>query len=1404
MKLSLILITLILPFVVFSADNPGIAKRPLQDIHKDLLFIENKGQIVDQHNRQRPDIDFKIETGAITIFIGDGQLHYQWNKPSAQQVMQISTPGDVSTATDIYRLDVQLIGADPNAEMITLNRTPYYENYYLPACPNGATAHSFGKIIYRNIYPGIDWVIYTQTEGTGEHAKLKYDFIVHPGGDVTKIKLQYNGAASLILEKGALIATTPFGSITEQAPYTYDAVTNEALPSAFILNENTLSFNTNGRKDNMVIDPSLSWATYYGGGKDDRGYTVNVDHNGNAVFCGVTQSTSNIATTGSYATTLSSFQDGFIAKFSSSGNILWATYYGGNGSDDIRAAAIDNNDNIAIGGTTQSTAGIATTGAYNSTSNINNTYIARFSSAGILLWGTYFIVRVSGYIYVATDAANNVYAASHTNTSGLATSGTHQFSPAGGTDVILMKFSTSGALQWSTYYGGLGLENLLDMTIDINDNILLAGVTSSTTGVATAGAYQATIGGAAGGCGFIAKFNTSGIRQWGTYYGTVGYTHFNDVVADKYGNIYFAADTGSVNGTDLKLGKFNSQGSALIWDKFLPSALQSNTSNLAVYGNSLAVSNSNNLYFVNHPIVSSSKDTIKYACTHQSGTSFAQSYTDIRCTVFDSAGTQLWSTFYGGECEDYFFDVAAGNNNDLYLAGYTCSFTHIATSGSYQSSLTNQPPSPALDAYLAKFSIDTVALIDELFADSLLCAGDTFQLHYGAINGFKAGNVFTVLLSDASGSFTSPYTIGSTTSVTGGYIQCIIPLGIPTGNQYRLRIAASNPSKTSCDNGVDIKISSGPPVKPIITAINPVCLGDTISMTANTSTTGIVYYWKGPDNYSASGQTISLPNSVPTMAGRYIVKAYLVGCYKADTVNIVLNPKPSKPVSGNNDTICSGGTIQLSATCATPGVNYTWAGPSSFNSATQNPSIPNATASRSGDYIVKAILNGCYRQDTTYILVKQSPAKPKGGSNSPLCSGKTLNLTASGSSANNWTWTGPSSYSSPQQNSTITGVPLTAAGTYIVRVDSSNGCYGTDTIAVTINLTPNTPTAGSNSPVCIGGQLNLTASGVTAGAGFVWTGPGYTSGLQNPSIQPVLTGNAGNYTVYSNLNGCQSATSSTIVSVVSGASVAIYPNPNDTICDGNGVSFSTIPNNGGSTPAYQWYKNGNSISGANSKSYAASGIINNDAFYVTMLASGSSCNTSIASNVINITVIPNTTNLAATATVDPAGPVWAGLQLKFTANVTGCNGDLTYQWMQDGKPIPNATTNLWSSTRLSNKVNISCMVKCHACAVPDTVLTNTIALDVSTAVQDHNALKDLNIYPNPTEGRFIVSGYYTDATADMEIIDPLGRTVAVYHTRSANNLLQQEINISILPVGLYILRLSDEQGNSVTKKIVKE
>ncbi|MDQ1265101.1 MAG: trimeric autotransporter adhesin, partial [Bacteroidota bacterium] len=160
-----------------------------------------------------------------------------------------------------------------------------------------------------------------------------------------------------------------------------------------------------------------------------------------------------------------------------------------------------------------------------------------------LVWGTYFggSNDDAGYCITA-DGSSNIYILGDTQSLiGIASSAAHQTTIGGVKDLFLTKFNQYGVRQWSTYYGGSGnetAENAHSVSLDESNNIYIAGTTTSTNAIATSGAHKIALGG--GNDAFLVKFNNSGIRQWGTYFGGTSDDFGYALTPDRKGNIMLA------------------------------------------------------------------------------------------------------------------------------------------------------------------------------------------------------------------------------------------------------------------------------------------------------------------------------------------------------------------------------------------------------------------------------------------------------------------------------------------------------------------------------------------------------------------------------------------------------------------------------------------------------------------------------------------------------------------------------------------------------------------------------------------------------------------------------------------------------------------------------------------------
>ena len=126
-----------------------------------------------------------------------------------------------------HAYEVKFLNANPNPTIIPEKKLATYNNYFIDNNPSkwASNCKIFTAITYKNIYPNIDVRYYT------EKNKLKYDIIVHPGGDIEKITLYYEGVDGLKIKNENLIIKTSVGEIQELAPYSFQSNAEPSPPA---------------------------------------------------------------------------------------------------------------------------------------------------------------------------------------------------------------------------------------------------------------------------------------------------------------------------------------------------------------------------------------------------------------------------------------------------------------------------------------------------------------------------------------------------------------------------------------------------------------------------------------------------------------------------------------------------------------------------------------------------------------------------------------------------------------------------------------------------------------------------------------------------------------------------------------------------------------------------------------------------------------------------------------------------------------------------------------------------------------------------------------------------------------------------------------------------------------------
>jgi hypothetical protein len=395
-----------------------------------------------------------------------------------------------------------------------------------------------------------------------------------------------------------------------------------------------------------------------------------------------------------------------------------------------------------------------------------------------------------------------------------------------------------------------------------------------------------------------------------------------------------------------------------------------------------------------------------------------------------------------------------------------------------------------------------------------------------------------------------------------GFISTVQNPAISFGNTTHTGVYTLNTLQPGCGSGSStVSVTVGASLAGLNGGSNsPVCVGGTLNLTS-VNRSGVTYSWSGPNGFTSSSSSASIPNITTGVAGNYTLTTSSSGCGSVSYLVKVTVNNPVGMSASNNTPICAGGVVQLNATGA-PRATYAWAGPNSYASTLQAPSIVNAPSTVSGVYTVTITDPTCGPlQYTTTVQVGANLNQTGATSNSPVCVGSNLNLSATTLSGATYAWVGPNGFTSATQNPVITPVTSLAAGTYSVSI-ATVGCNSvtrTTVVAVNPALTAN-PT--SNSPVCQGGILYLNSPSVT-GATYSWTGPNsFVSTLQNVAISNVQPSSSGIYTLTINTSNCGSASGTVNVSV-GGVLSSVSLSSNGPVCVGNQLNlFSTLVSSG--------------------------------------------------------------------------------------------------------------------------------------------------------------------------------------------------------------------------------------------------
>ncbi len=567
--------------------------------------------------------------------------------------------------------------------------------------------------------------------------------------------------------------------------------------------------------------------------------------------------------------------------------------------------------------------------------------------------------------------------------------------------------------------------------------------------------------------------------------------------------------------------------------------------------------------------------------------------------------------------------------------------------------------------------------------------------------------------------------------------------GLSPNTTYYLRVRTEAPTSTSTNSPVVAVTTSC--VTPVFsgTPTNVLCGGTntgSISLT-NSGTGTFSYSWTGPNLFTATSKDI---NNLE--AGTYYVTVTSAACSASDSFVITSSPILSANATISSSDVCSGTTVNLDATATggTGSYTYFWVGANGFFATTANANFV-ADSLSAGFYSVAVTdSNGCTANGMALLASVTPSATPVATVSSTattICAGTSVSFTSStsgGGATPTYQWMLNGSAITGETNDTYSSSQLNNGDVVSLDFTTSETCYtlltatsNTVTMTVNPNVTPLVTVAASANPICPGSSVSFTS--LEEGGG---TTPSYQWYLNSTPINGETNTTFTSLTLSNNdvvsltmATSAACASSATVASnnitMIVGAmlspSVSITASAN-TVCSGNSVNFTSTVTNGGTAPTYQWYVNGNSISGATNDSYSTSVINNGDVFTLEI--------TSNAACLITSTALSNAETIAvfvAQGTSTASGP----LALCSGGNVTLTAGNGSGYLWSNGATTQAITVNTAGSYSVTyNDVN-----GCNTSVPAKNVLSKTLptllkikALSATT-VCDPNTIK-FTVDPN--------------------------------------------------------------------------
>ncbi len=1103
-------------------------------------FVRNMGQIANENLEPIDSIDFQLQRPGLNAYFTPTGINYYFYRterkteadysPEDVKAFERGDYAEIGEKAYFYRMDFRLIGSNPDAQEESADKLSTYTNYYLSHCPQGITnVPGYEMITYKEVYENIDLVYKFQ------NGSLKYEFVVHPGGDVNDIRFTYDGSDNLeVSESGELNVVNGFGPFRENTPYTFYKDSGSPVRSSFVAKDGQIGFQLGDydTSKSVVIDPTITWSTYYdnGGSSDFHANSV-FDSDENIYIANATYSSSwttiNAGAGQYYDATHDGSLDLAIMRFNSDYSLQWVTYYGGDRSDVLcgtggdygKTMDVDDNDYLYVAGhansspTTFPTQSSTAPGAwYQDDSNLkggDNSFVLKFDQNGVRQWAT---------LYQHTNASTSgagirINGIKCNGTKLYFTGQTYQFSGfdiplvslagayynatfVGNQDVFIGRFSDDCILEWSTYYnsgnvGATGYQQGSDISFDPSGNMLLAGQISTDASSVNlvnpgGGAYfSSTISGFID--HIIVKFNTSLQPTWSTIIGGTDLDRVSEISSDASGNILVVSRTARAGMPSVDPGGgafyYNTVQSASSDDgfimKFSPAGVYTwgtyvggTDGNNSVSG--ISADNSDNIYVIGY---TSSTDfpTVSSTGSYNQGTIGGGN--DVVMMRFTSGGVNDWSTFYGGANSE----TCYGTKIDVSKIANSCGYKQFFTLASQGAGTPTTDPGGA--AYFEGTYPGTNSRMKVLFEEAGT-AGST----------------------DPTG-----ITVSQPSPCAGSNVDLTVTGGTLAGGDTYTWYEGGCGSGSSIGTGSTITVSPTTNTTYYVRAEGPCgntnCVSTTVTVTgtgtedASWTSPGTVCETAGSFSLTPfvtgdaggtwSGTGVSGTNFNPTGLSGGISVTYTVGtspCEAAETHTITVGPDVD-PVWSPPSSVCeANGLVDLPTFLGTATAGGTWSG-----TGVSGTDFDPTGLSGSINITYTVGTSGCQENSTQGITVIPTP-DPSWASPGTVCEADgSFSLTGYITGDPGGTWSGSGVSGSTFDPSGLSGA---ISVTYSV---GTSPCTADEIQTITVNPDVDAVWTSPGTICEADGIIDLNTHLGTATPGGTWSGTGVTGSDFDPS-----------------------------------------------------------------------------------------------------------------------------------------------------------------------------------------------------------------------------------------------------------------------------------------------------------------